>query len=67
MSLTNRNINLHPAFRALWPEDSLHPMPSVDVPQGNTMFDPMIGTGWGEYLDRLGAKCAQGARLRGGS
>lgn len=70
---TGRNINLHPLFRAPWEQDEselgseMEIAPQVVVPQGNTAFDPLLGTGWDRYLDELGAKSPRGARIGGGA
>lgn len=60
---TGRNLNLHPAFRPRWTDPES--IPSVVVSQGNTSFDPLLGTGWDTYLDTLGASEPEGASLGG--
>lgn len=60
---TGRDLNLHPLFRAPWKQRQFE-APAVIVPQGNTSFDPFLGTGWGEWLDAMGASDPEGANLR---
>jgi len=56
-----RNQNLNPAFNPRWmvPEGA----PEVAVPQGNTQFDPFIGTGWGNWFDAAGASKPGGMHM----
>lgn len=57
-----RNANLNKAYEPPWEAPDGAPMASV--PQGNTQFDPLLGTGWGEALDAMGASDPGGAHLQ---
>jgi hypothetical protein len=59
-----RNENLNAAYLPKWlaPENTV----PVTVPQGDTRFDPFIGTGWGQMLDAMGASEPGGTRIRSG-
>lgn len=60
--LSNRNRFLNRAFLPAGPEVDVPD--TVGVPQGDTNYDPFLGTGWGEMLDALGAKAPGG--IKGG-
>lgn len=58
-----RNQNLNAAY---WPTGQTpNVAPSVMVPQGNTQFNPLAGTGWGQALDAMGASDPGGMAMKG--
>lgn len=59
------NSKLHPAFQ---PQGAIADDTMLTVaPTASTSIDPLLGTGWGEWLDAAGASDPGGAHLRGGS
>lgn len=48
-----RNLKLNSAFAPPW--EAPASAPGVMVPQGNTNFDPFLGSGWDRALDAMGA------------
>lgn len=58
-----RNANLNEAFLPHW--NVPHGVaPEVPVPQGNTQFDPFLGTGWDKWLDAAGAGKPGGMNMK---
>lgn len=61
-----RNVNLNAAFAPPqgWPTNTPEQQGLINAtPQGNTEFDPFLGTGWDQWLDRAGAKQPGGINI----
>lgn len=58
------NSKLHPAFQ---PHGEIPDQMLTVTPTASTAIDPLLGTGWGEWLDAAGAQEPGGAHLRGGT
>jgi hypothetical protein len=56
-----RNANLNAAFLPAGGDPNIPD--TVGVPQGDTNFDPFLGTGWGQFLDALGASKPGGVKI----
>lgn len=56
-----RNENLNEAFLPRWKAPT--GAPEVAVPQGNTNFDPLLGTGWDKWYDQAGASNPGGMNM----
>jgi len=58
-----RNAQLNAAYQ---PKTAVPTDPTmVGVPEGDTNYDPFLGTGWGGLLDAMGAKKPGGIKMSG--
>lgn len=62
---SGRNMFLNPAFQAKWAPQASAQNTALLTPQGDTRFDPFLGTGWDRWLDMAGAKRPGGVRISG--
>lgn len=67
-SLRGRNRNLNAAYLPPWEVPANDPSMALDPgTSGDTNFDPFMGSGWGTFLDALGANEPGGAKVAGGT
>lgn len=66
-ALSARNQNLNAAYVPKWDVPADLPLNYVAGLHGDTQFDPFLGSGWGDWLDAIGASNAGGTKLQGGS
>lgn len=61
----------HPAFAPRWQDPGLtlqgSPLEAYNSQSHMSDIDPLLGTGWDTFFDRIGAKSPEGAHIRGGS